>query len=275
MQRFGGGGSGPATGDSNSICRCRPRWRSPRRPTGASSSPGTNYEITATASSPNGDGDQGGLLRRQACWLAPTPPSPTAWWSPTPPPGTNSLVAVVTDSAGVTATSTTVQRGGVQPGADDHHPGGRHDLQQHQSDHRLGAYVLLPSGTMTNVEFFVDGVKFGEDATAPFSAVWSNVTGGSHRLTAVGTGRHGQDLQVAAGEHCGGQHAAGPGLGVEVSGQRLRPGHGVADARLRRQRLDQRSGRAGLRGRGRGDGGQRRSIRRPSSSRPISGAPSW
>ena len=48
------------------------------------------------------------------------------------------------------------------------------------------AWAYLPSGSITNVEFFVDGVKFGEAATPPLSAVWSNVVGGSHRLTATG-----------------------------------------------------------------------------------------
>ncbi len=47
------------------------------------------------------------------------------------------------------------------------------------------AWAYLPVGTITNVEFVVDGVKFGEDATAPFSASWTNVSGGSHRITAV------------------------------------------------------------------------------------------
>jgi len=48
------------------------------------------------------------------------------------------------------------------------------------------AWGFLPAGSIANVEFFVDGVKFGEDDTAPFSGVWSNVLGGSHRFTAVG-----------------------------------------------------------------------------------------
>ena len=48
------------------------------------------------------------------------------------------------------------------------------------------AWAYLPSGSITNIEFFVDGQKFGEDATAPFSAVWRTVSGGSHRLTAIG-----------------------------------------------------------------------------------------
>ena len=47
-----------------------------------------------------------------------------------------------------------------------------------------GAAVL--AGTITNVAFYVDGVKFGEDATAPFSATWNNVVSGSHRFTALG-----------------------------------------------------------------------------------------
>jgi hypothetical protein len=49
------------------------------------------------------------------------------------------------------------------------------------------AWTYLPSGTITNIEFLVDGQRFGQDTTAPFSAVWTNVTGGSHRLSAVGT----------------------------------------------------------------------------------------
>ena len=48
------------------------------------------------------------------------------------------------------------------------------------------AWSYLPGGTMTNIEFFVDGVKFAEDSTPPFSGTWSNATGGSHRLTTTG-----------------------------------------------------------------------------------------
>jgi acid phosphatase type 7 len=50
----------------------------------------------------------------------------------------------------------------------------------------VSAVGLLRSGSITNVEFFVDGQKFGEDDSLPFSAVWNTVAGGSHRLTAVG-----------------------------------------------------------------------------------------
>lgn len=50
----------------------------------------------------------------------------------------------------------------------------------------VSAWAFLPAGTITNIEFLVDGVKFAEAATPPYSGVWSNVVGGSHRFTAVG-----------------------------------------------------------------------------------------
>src|SRR6266487_2812886 len=50
---------------------------------------------------------------------------------------------------------------------------------------------------MTNVEFFVDGQKFGQDATAPFSAVWAGVSGGAHRFTANGKDNAGNTYEAA------------------------------------------------------------------------------
>ena len=50
----------------------------------------------------------------------------------------------------------------------------------------LVAGVALRSGVMTNVEFLVDGVKFAEASAPPFVGSWASLTGGSHRLTAVG-----------------------------------------------------------------------------------------
>ena len=42
-------------------------------------------------------------------------------------------------------------------------------------------------GSVSKVEFFRNGVKLGEDATAPYSYVWSNAPVGSSTLTAVAT----------------------------------------------------------------------------------------
>src|SRR6185369_2452523 len=37
------------------------------------------------------------------------------------------------------------------------------------------AWGYLPAGSITNIEFFVDGVRFGSDDAAPFGATWTNV----------------------------------------------------------------------------------------------------
>jgi hypothetical protein len=47
------------------------------------------------------------------------------------------------------------------------------------------AWAYLPAGSITNVEFLVDNVKFAEAGAAPYSGTWSS-RAGSHRLTAIG-----------------------------------------------------------------------------------------
>jgi len=42
-------------------------------------------------------------------------------------------------------------------------------------------------GTVTKVEFYQDGIKLGEDTTAPYSYPWNNVSAGSYSLTAKAT----------------------------------------------------------------------------------------
>jgi Bacterial Ig domain len=51
----------------------------------------------------------------------------------------------------------------------------------------VNATASDPDGTVAKVEFFHDSVKIGEDSTAPYSIVWSNVAAGSYSLTAVAT----------------------------------------------------------------------------------------
>lgn len=46
------------------------------------------------------------------------------------------------------------------------------------------AWTYLPAGTISSVDFLVDGVKFAESTAPPYSGTWSNVAGGSHRFTA-------------------------------------------------------------------------------------------
>ena len=42
-------------------------------------------------------------------------------------------------------------------------------------------------GTVTNVSFYADAIKLGQNATAPFTFVWSNAPLGRYQLTAVAT----------------------------------------------------------------------------------------
>ncbi|HMC28966.1 MAG TPA: Ig-like domain-containing protein, partial [Verrucomicrobiae bacterium] len=51
----------------------------------------------------------------------------------------------------------------------------------------VSAAVFLPAGfTMTELDFYVDGQKFGQVANSPWTAVWSNVVAGAHKFTITG-----------------------------------------------------------------------------------------
>ncbi|MEI6821168.1 MAG: Ig-like domain-containing protein [Bacteroidota bacterium] len=54
----------------------------------------------------------------------------------------------------------------------------------------INATASYVSGTVSNVEFFVDGTSIGVDNTSPYSANYTGVTG-THILTAVATGNDG------------------------------------------------------------------------------------
>jgi hypothetical protein len=55
----------------------------------------------------------------------------------------------------------------------------------------LAAVATDADGSVTNVEFFRDGVKFGQKAAAPYTLVWSNATVGSHSLSVRATDNKG------------------------------------------------------------------------------------
>ncbi len=101
------------------------------------------------------------------------------------PPGTNQLYAVVTDGIGLTASSPTVNVAVFNLGMTVVSPADGAILNANPTTIR--AVAVLPSGTMTKVEFLVDGETVGEDETEPYSIVWSSVTPGLHRLSARGT----------------------------------------------------------------------------------------
>ncbi len=51
----------------------------------------------------------------------------------------------------------------------------------------ITANANASSGSINNVEFFVDGVSIGQDFSAPYSIDWTNTTPGAHTITAVAT----------------------------------------------------------------------------------------
>jgi hypothetical protein len=101
------------------------------------------------------------------------------------PLGTNLLSAVAVDGGGIRWTSAVVRVVVLNLGVTIVSP---LDGAIFQNTNPVGVSVVasLPSGTITNVEFFADEQKFGQDATAPFAAPWNSVLGGVHRLTAIG-----------------------------------------------------------------------------------------
>lgn len=60
------------------------------------------------------------------------------------------------------------------------------------ADLSLTATASDPDGSVVRVEFFVDGLKVGEDSTSPFSAAWNNPAPGRYTLTAVVTDNGGE-----------------------------------------------------------------------------------
>jgi hypothetical protein len=101
------------------------------------------------------------------------------------PLGTNRLYAVMTDSASQVATSAVVTVFVVNPGVIITSPADN-AVYLNTNAITVSAVALVAAGWVTNVEFFVDGQRFGADTTSPFSGVWNNVVPGGHLLTAVG-----------------------------------------------------------------------------------------
>ncbi len=102
------------------------------------------------------------------------------------PAGTNHLYAVVTDGIGLSATSAIVNVAVFNVGMTLVSPADG-DTFLNANPITLRAVAVLPSGTITNVEFLVNGETVGEDNTEPYSTVWGEVTPGLHRLSARGT----------------------------------------------------------------------------------------
>ena len=145
---------------------------------------GSNIIVTATATPSSGTVTKVDLYRG-ATLFGTSSNAPYSFVVSNAPAGSNSFYAVVTDSTSQVATSAVVNVLVANVGLAITSPV---DDAVFASTNPIivSAFALPTSGTMTNVTFLVDGLPFGQDTAAPFSAVWSTVTSGSHRLTATG-----------------------------------------------------------------------------------------
>jgi hypothetical protein len=153
-------------------------------PVGAAYLVGTPIPVDVTAVSPAGSVTNVSLYRGNVFVGSLTTP-PYSFVVSNAPAGSNSLYAVAIDSVGQIATSAVVRVLVANIGitittpVEDSYVIDGAPLQ-------FAVFAALPSGAITNVDFFLDGIFLGNDSTAPFSVVWSNAVGGSHRLTATG-----------------------------------------------------------------------------------------
>ncbi|MFM1770623.1 MAG: Inner spore coat protein, partial [Verrucomicrobiota bacterium] len=145
---------------------------------------GTPIPITAEASVPGATVSRidffrnGGLIGTDAT-------EPFSMVYSNPPQGSNTLTAVAVDSTGASWNSPPVNIAVLATGVTITSPAdGATFLNTNPIT--VTAAGLLLSGSFTNVDFFVDGTKFGQATAAPFTATWSAVTPGPHQFVAVG-----------------------------------------------------------------------------------------
>jgi hypothetical protein len=183
MTQFGGGG-GPATG-TYQLNLQMPASATITSPTNNTIFlAGTNYPVTATASSPNGAVVSVDFYLGST-FLGRDTEAPYSVMVNNAPAGTNLLTAVATDAIGITATSAVVRVLAANLGITITTPADGATFPG-RTNVTVSVFPFVPSGSITNVEFFANDEKFASDSTLPFSVVWSNVPSGSHQLTATG-----------------------------------------------------------------------------------------
>lgn len=182
----GGFGGGQAAQGALQLNLTMPPVVSITSPTaGAAFLVGSNISVTVSATAAVGSVTNVSLFRGNTLVGSLTAP-PYIFSVSNSPVGSNSFVAVATDSIGQAGTSAAVPVLVANIGITITAPVDN-SLYLNPSSIALAAYTALPGGgSITNVSFFVDGALIGDDTSAPFSVTWSNITGGSHRLTASG-----------------------------------------------------------------------------------------
>ena len=107
------------------------------------------------------------------------------------PPGSNSFYVVAIDSTGQAYQSPVVSVVVLNMGVTILSPLDGSNFSN-TNPIPVSVAILLPGGfTMTEVDFYADGQKFGQATSSPWNAVWSSVTPGAHKLTATGADNDG------------------------------------------------------------------------------------
>ncbi|MBN2508110.1 MAG: metallophosphoesterase [Verrucomicrobia bacterium] len=185
MRRYGPGGGTMASGSIQLNLIMPPTVAITEPAGGAVYTAGSNFVISATASSPHGPIAQVDFYAGSE-FLGTATAEPYSVAAVGVLPGTNRLTAVATDAIGLVGTSAVVTVTVLNAGLTVVSPA---DGATYTSSNpiTIRAVAWQTAGTVTNVEFLVDGEAVGQDTNAPFSTVWASPTPGLHRLTASGT----------------------------------------------------------------------------------------
>ena len=120
-----------------------------------------------------------------------TPSSTTTFFSSTwnnAPLGTYNLTVVASNSSGLSTTSAPVNitvNPNTPPSVSITNPIDGTIFSTAPATIVIGASASDSGGSVTNVEFYQNGTKLGQDTSSPYSFTWNNVAAGSYTLTAV------------------------------------------------------------------------------------------
>lgn len=118
------------------------------------------------------------------------------------PAGTYSLTAKATDDSGAVVTSSAVSV--TVTGAANVAPTVSMTFPSNGASYRVGSPIRLAAtaadsdGTITKVEFYVDGVKVGEDLAPLYAFTWASSAAGTYSLTAKAFDNYGLSTTSAA-----------------------------------------------------------------------------
>ncbi len=111
--------------------------------------------------------------------------------------GNHTIYSVATDNHGATGQSGTVNItinqvsvGNVAPTVAITQPSNNGSAEE-GNNVTISATAADSDGSVSNVEFYIDGVKVGEDNTSPYSYTWNSPAVGNYELTAVATDNEG------------------------------------------------------------------------------------